>query len=175
MPSPSVAARQKRIMQVARTATPNVAPRRAARPAKTDAKSPVPRAGRTAATTRSTRDQDRGASFVSKDALRAQLEKTEQQVATLRKKNRELSRAAREAAARIAELEEELADLQKQAARQAGRASASDAPRPRRQRRSRAERDPGDAVPEGVAAAEPLPMDREAEQALENLERHLPD
>jgi len=164
--------------QVARTATPKAAPRRAARTTKVEQKDPAP-AKRKAAPPRAGRAAkpkvaaaDRTSSFVSKEALRAQLEKTEQQVVTLRKKNRELTRAARDATSRIGELEEQLDALQKRAARDAKRPSG-EAARPPRQRRSRPERDPGDAVPEGVAVAEPQPMDREAEQALENLERHL--
>ena len=41
------------------------------------------------------------------------------------------------------------------------------APRKARQRR---ERDPGDAVPPGVAVEEPAPLDEEAQAALEKLE-----
>lgn len=33
--------------------------------------------------------------------------------------------------------------------------------------------DPGDAVPEGVAPRDPLPMDHQAEEALEHLQRNL--
>jgi hypothetical protein len=111
---------------------------------------------------------------LSKDELRARVEKLEQTVATLRAKSREANKAAKAAAARIAELEEQAAQLEQTAAPPAPpvdrqpRASRS----PRTGRRSR-EIDPGDAVPPGVAVQEPAPLDEEAETALENLEEHL--
>ncbi len=103
--------------------------------------------------------------------LRAQLEKLQNANATLRAKNREANRAAKTAAARIAELEEEVAQLQKESAPQP-------APKKRGSAATRAKRqslqiDPGDAVPPGVAVEEPAPLDDEAETALENLEAHL--
>ena len=89
---------------------------------------------------------------------------------TLRAKSREANRAAKTAAARIAELEDQVAQLEQRLA------SAQPKPPPsapaRRKRRSR-EIDPGDAVPEGVAVQEPAPLDEEAETALENLTAHL--
>ena len=111
---------------------------------------------------------------VSKDELRAQVEKLELSVAVLRTKNREANRAAKTAAARIAELEDQVARLEKSAALQtapAKRGSGSASPG-RGGRRSKAI-DPGDAVPPGVAVEEPAPLDQEAETALENLEEHL--
>ena len=74
------------------------------------------------------------------------------------------------AAARIAELEDQVATLEKQVASQATSAKRS-AKRPA-SRKSR-DIDPGDAVPAGVAVEEPEPLDKEAERALENLEEHL--
>ena len=53
------------------------------------------------------------APVVSKDELRAQLEKAQTTITTLRTKSREASRAAKEAAARIAELEAKVAKLEK--------------------------------------------------------------
>jgi chromosome segregation ATPase len=53
------------------------------------------------------------APVVSKDELRAQLEKAQTTITTLRTKNREATRAAKEAAARIAELEAKVAQLEK--------------------------------------------------------------
>ncbi len=50
---------------------------------------------------------------VSKNELRVQLEKTQTTITTLRTKNREATRAAKEAAARIAELEAKVAKLEK--------------------------------------------------------------
>jgi hypothetical protein len=110
---------------------------------------------------------------VSKDDLRAQVDKLEQLVETLRAKSRESNKAAKAAATRISDLETLVVRLEKQAA--AAPASApqpAPAKPPRAKRRSR-EIDPGDAVPPGVAVLEPAPLDEEAETALENLEEHL--
>ena len=98
------------------------------------------------------------------------METLERANATLRAKNREANRAAKTAAARIAELEDQVAQLEKRVAA-AQRKSAPSAASPRK-RRSR-EIDPGDAVPEGVAVQEPAPLDEEAETALENLTENL--
>lgn len=103
---------------------------------------------------------------LSKDELRARVEKLERANATLRAKNRESTRAAKEAAARIAELEDEVARLRRE---------QDNATRPARRPRSRRELDPGDAVPPGVAVEEPASPDLEAETARENLEHHLKD
>lgn len=107
---------------------------------------------------------------VSKDELRAQVEKLEQTVATLRTKGREANRASKQASARIAELEEEVARLEKQVASQAAAAKRSAT---RAAARKSREIDPGDSVPEGFAVQEPEPLDEEAEAAKENLEEHL--
>ncbi|MFL5256326.1 MAG: hypothetical protein ACJ8AI_26195 [Rhodopila sp.] len=90
--------------------------------------------------------------------------------ATLRARNRDANRAAKTAAARIAELEDQVAQLEKRVA-SAQRKAAPSAASPRK-RRSR-EIDPGDAVPEGVAVQEPAPLDEAAEAALENLNENL--
>ena len=121
---------------------------------------------------------------VSKDELRAQVEKLERTVATLRARSREAVKAAKQAAARIEELETQLAAKPAAAAaqpvRRAGTAGAKSvaqtAPTKTRRRRGQAlsdERDPGDAVPPGVAVAEPEPMDKEISTAFENLQAHL--
>ena len=110
---------------------------------------------------------------VSKDDLRAQIAKLEDTVATLRAKSRELTRAARQAAARIAELETQLAAAQtapdaapeKPAKSARGTRAASGS----RQRPI----DPGDAVPPGVAVAEPQPLDEEARAAKDALTDQL--
>jgi len=112
---------------------------------------------------------------VSKDELRAQVEKLQHANATLRTKSREGNRAAKTAAARIAELEDQVARLEQQlAARAIGAPAAQSASSPRSRRRVRhRELDPGDAVPPGVAVEEPAPLDLEAETARQNLEEHL--
>ncbi len=121
---------------------------------------------------------------VSKDELRAQVEKLERTVATLRARSREAVRAAKQATARIEELEAQLAAKPAATApraasrtpKPAAKADAPVAPRKTRARRGQAvsdERDPGDAVPPGVAVAEPEPMDEEATTAFENLQAHL--
>lgn len=115
---------------------------------------------------------------LSKDELRAQVEKLERANATLRAKSRETNRAGKATAGRIAELEEQVErlerDLGKALAAQSKpartRRASDDADQPRRRRR---QIDPGDSVPEGVAVEEPLPLDEEAKTARENLEEHL--
>ncbi len=121
---------------------------------------------------------------VSKDELRAQVEKLERTASRLRARSRDAVRAAKQATARIEELEAELAakpaaaapQPAKRAPKPATKADAPVAPRKTRARRGQAmsdERDPGDAVPPGVAVAEPEPMDEEATTAFENLQAHL--
>jgi hypothetical protein len=111
---------------------------------------------------------------VSKDELRAQVEKLERANAVLRSKSRETNRAAKTATARIAELEDQVAQLDKQAtpkpvlAKRGSKATGSKRSEPQAR-----EIDPGDAVPPGVAVQEPAIMDDEAETARENLEEHL--
>jgi chromosome segregation ATPase len=113
---------------------------------------------------------------VSKDELRAQVEKLERANANLRAKNRDASREAKTTAARIAELEDQVARLEKQLVAQtaaAGGDRAALAPKGRRARHR--EIDPGDSAPPEVAVEEPAPLDREAETAPANLEEHLGD
>lgn len=111
---------------------------------------------------------------VSKDELRAQVEKLEGTVATLRTRTREANRAAKTAAARIAELEDQAARFGKQAVAQTAAAKRSLNPLPvARSKRGNKGIDPGDAVPPGVAVEESAALDREAETARENLEEHL--
>jgi hypothetical protein len=103
---------------------------------------------------------------LSKDALRAQVEKLERANTALRTKNREANRAAKLSAAWMAELDSEVARLQTQLAAVSAAAlpdSGSATP----------DIEPGDAVPPGVATADPEPADREAEIGRENLEAHL--
>ncbi len=111
---------------------------------------------------------------VSKDELRAQVEKLEGIAATLRAKSREANRAAKVAAARIAELEEQVAQFETQSAAQAAPAKRAPKPSPvGRSKRGSKSIDPGDAVPPGVAVEEPAGLNQEAEIARENLEEHL--
>jgi len=91
-----------------------------------------------------------------------------------RTKSREAGRAAKTAAARIAELEDQVARLEKQAAAPSAPAKDGSKPTaPARGKRQRRDIDPGDAMPPGVAVQEPAPLDEAAETALENLEEHL--
>ncbi len=114
---------------------------------------------------------------VSRDELRAQVEKLERTVATLRTRSREAVRAAKQAAARIEELEAQLAARKKQLSRPAAAPrAATRTPKAAmfaRGQRPKAERDPGDAVPPGVAVSEPEPMDEEAAAAYESLQAKL--
>jgi len=110
---------------------------------------------------------------ISKDDLRAQVTKLEQTVTTLRAKNRDANRAAKMIAAKIAELEAHVAQLEKKLASQAASATRSVKAASTRGKRASREIDPGDAVPPGVAVEDPAPMDPEAETAFENLQDHL--
>ena len=97
---------------------------------------------------------------LSKDELRIQLEKLERANTSLRARSREMNKAAKAAALRIADLEAQLADLQGRAASRGAStnrvAKRSGAPAGARKPR---ELDPGDAVPPGVAVLEPAPLD----------------
>ena len=105
---------------------------------------------------------------LSKDALQTQVEKLERANTALRTKNREANRAAKLSAARMAELEGEVARLQTQLAAMSAQPTAlPESGSPTR------DIEPGDAVPPGVAPADPEPADREAEIGRENLEAHL--
>jgi len=107
----------------------------------------------------------------SKDELRARVEELERANATLRIKSREANRAAKTAAARIAELEDQVTQLERRAVPPP--APAERGSKPARGKRQSRSIDPGDAVPEGVAVQEPEPLDEAAETALENLNEHL--
>jgi len=168
-----------RVVKATKTAKPAARGRKPTRPAaltagKARAKAKPPKAPRVAAVAKRASAAPAPAPKVSKDELRAQLEKLERANATLRAKSRDANRAAKTAAARIAELEEQVERLDKEIARQTvpsdGGPTAASAPRSTRRRRAI---DPGDAVPPGVAVEEPAPLDAEAETALENLEHHL--
>lgn len=141
--------------------------RPAATPAKPPAKRPTAPAAAKPAPTAMTSP---AAPKLSKDDLRARVETLERANAAVRAKNRDANRAARTAATRIAELEDQVTQLEKHLA-SARRKAAPSAASPRK-RRSR-EIDPGDAVPEGVAVQEPAPPDVETETVLENLTEHL--
>jgi hypothetical protein len=111
---------------------------------------------------------------LSKDELRAQVEKLERANATLRAKGREANRVAKSSAARIAEMEGEIDRLEKKVASQAAAATRGAKPRTSASgKRRTSDLDPGDAVPPGVAVEEPAPLDAEADAARENLEERL--
>ena len=110
----------------------------------------------------------------SKEELRAQVEKLEHANAFLRGKQREANRTAKTSAARIAELEAQVAELERKAAVSTSPSKRKSQPaKPARVSRRASGVDPGDAVPPGVAVQEPARLDEEAETALENLEEHL--
>ena len=131
--------------------------------------------GRSASSSAKATGRARSATTVpklSKDELRAQLEKLERSNAKLRAKSREGNREAKSFAARIAELEEEVARLEKRVASQA--ATAGRGLKPRADLRGkRYSHDPGDAVPSGVAVENPAPLDAEADSARDNLGKQL--
>jgi hypothetical protein len=111
----------------------------------------------------------RAARTVSKDELRAQVEKLERANAALRARSREATRAAKLSATRIAELEDEVARLRGQPPGTTDSHSAGSSNSGPQER----DIDPGDAVPPGVAPEDPNPPDQEADIARENLEAHL--
>jgi len=108
---------------------------------------------------------------VGANLLRAQVEKLERANTALRTKNREANRAAKLSAARMAELEGEVARLQTQLAAMSAHtqpAALPDSGSPTR------DTGPGDAVPPRVSPPpDPEPADREGEIGRENLEAHL--
>jgi hypothetical protein len=107
---------------------------------------------------------------LSKDELRVQVEKLERANATLRAKNREASRTAKATTARIAELEEIVAGLEKKAAQATPAKVEKAAAKPTRAKRRSGKAGPGAAVPPGVAIQEPIPL--EGEPALEEQLGH---
>ena len=110
-----------------------------------------------------------GTRAVSKDELRSQVQKLERVNAALRAKNRQANRAAKLSAARITELEDEVARLRPHPGASTDSGSAAmpkSGPQPH-------DIDPGDAVPPGVAPEDPGLPDQEAETARETLELHL--
>ncbi|WP_158745275.1 hypothetical protein [Acidisphaera sp. L21] len=133
-----------------------IAPTIAAKATKTTARAPAPPP----------------APKVCKDELRAQVEKLELTVTTLRAKSREANKAAKASTARIAELEDQVAQLEKKLASATAPVRQAALPKAPRAKRQAREIDPGDAVPPGVAVQEPAPLDEEAKSVLENLE-HL--
>ena len=99
---------------------------------------------------------------LSKDELRVQVEKLERANATLRVKNREANRTAKTATARIAELEESVARLTKNAASQTPSANGEPAAKPfRAERQSR-----------GIEDQKPAILDEEGEAVLEEQLGH---
>jgi hypothetical protein len=146
--------------------------RAAASPAKRQPRA-KPVASKKTKTPKTTKIISASASKLSVTELRAQLEKLQRANATLRAKNREASRATRTAAARIAELEEEVARLQRESAPQP--APGNRGPTLVRAKRQSRRIDPGDAVPPAVAVEEPATLDDEAETVRKNLEAHLTD
>jgi septal ring factor EnvC (AmiA/AmiB activator) len=107
------------------------------------------------------------APVVSKDELRAQLEKLQTANATLRTKSREVGRAAKAAEARIAELEDQVVQLEAKLASQTKpmkSGAAATKPTKPGSRKVGA----GDAPSLGGVSEEPGLADDEAETATEN-------
>src|SRR5271166_1218059 len=162
-----------RLVKATETKKPATPTRKPGRPAAATAKTSAKVTKITAAPERAAAASP-AAPKLSKDELRARVEALERANATLRTKSREAGRAAKTAAARIAELEDQVARLEKQAAAPSAPAKDGSKPTaPARGKRQRRDIDPGDAMPPGVAVQEPAPLDEAAETALENLEEHL--
>ena len=108
--------------------------------------------------------------MVTKDELRAQVDKLERANATLRTKSREAGRATKEAAARIEALEAQVAKLERAAIRKDAPARTQAtrnqevAAEPKSKRAARG-RKPG-------SSRTPEPMEAEAESELESPEAH---
>jgi len=153
------------------TSTPKGRPPGRSSTAAPKAKAKAPASKRKAAAAKQPAGSSAG--FTSKDALRAQVEKLERANATLRTKSREANRAAKSASSRIAELEEEVARLEKRLTSQAAVAKRAQEPKVSHSRPPRGAIDPGDTVQPGAAPSEPFPPDEEAKRAQENLEEHL--
>lgn len=106
--------------------------------------------------------------------IRLQLETPEREDAKSVARTAAVSEGARVTAARIAELEDRLARLQSELAvhsHDTGENPAASSTKDHR-RMHRHEIDPGVAVPAGVPAEMPAPMDWEAENARMSLEKH---
>jgi chromosome segregation ATPase len=100
------------------------------------------------------------APVVSKDELRAQLEKAQTTIASLRTKSREATRAAKASAAQIAELEAKVAQLQKtSSAKEKPKSAAPTAEKPVKPRGRRASVKAEPDAP--IEPAEPVPVDSE--------------
>ncbi|TLU70626.1 hypothetical protein [Lichenicoccus roseus] len=108
--------------------------------------------------------------MVTKDELRTQVDKLERANATLRTKNREAGRVAKEAAARIETLEAQVANLERAAIRKDAPARTQAtrnqevAAEPKSKRAARGRKSGSSRTPE--------PMEAEAESELESPEAH---
>ena len=131
----------------------------------------APAASKRATSTRARATPPRG----SQNDLRTRLEKLELDNKTLLDQGKEAGEATRAAAARIAQLEEQVARLESKLAAESTAAEhhQAAASKKSRQRTRHQEIDPGDSVPPGVAVEEPAEPDLAAETARENLEAHL--
>lgn len=110
---------------------------------------------------------------LSKDELRAQVEKLEKTVASLRLKNRELKRVSGAEAGRVEELERMVAKLERKLALQETPAAETKPRRNYTRRRKSGDIDPGDAVPPGVAVDEPEPLTDEDKKVLAHMNETL--
>jgi len=154
-------ARPTKATQTRKSAVPAGKP---GRPAVTPAKTPATRTKAPGAAKPTRTVASPAAPKLSKDELRTRVEALERANTTLRAKNRDANRTAKTAAARIAGLEDQVAQLEKRVASAQRQSKPSASPRKRRSH----DIDPGDAVPEGVAIQEPAPLDAEAETALKS-------
>jgi len=96
------------------------------------------------------------------------IEKLERGNLTLRSKQRDFTRVSQQLEERIGGLEEELRALGERVA--TASAPAKGTPRRQRRRPASEERDPGDAVPSGVAVQDPEPLSSDDERVRHRLE-----
>jgi hypothetical protein len=166
-----------RVARTPKTTRPAAKGRKQSRPVVTTAKTRTKAKGlatiRTAATPKGA-GTALAPTKVSKDELRARVEKLERTNAALRAKSRDAVREAKTAAARIAELEDQVAWRDEQLAAQGaavGHGQASSSPRGGR-RTQRREIDPGDRAPPEVAVEETAQPNPAAETAPENPDEY---
>ena len=160
-----------RVAKITKTTKPAVRGHKPGRPAPVAAKTPAKVTKPTVAPKRAT-VAAAPALKLSKDELRVQVEKLERANATLRLKNREANHTAKTATARIAELEENVTQLEKNAASQTPSANGEQAAKPSRAKRQSRGVDHDHAAPAGAADQKPAPLDEAGETVLEEQQGH---
>lgn len=169
-----------RIAKAARTTPADTVRRKPGRPPDTTNKpatkltTPSSKA-RTAASPKGTADATPSAPKLSKEELRAEVAKLGQANAAMRAKSRETNRTAKAAAARISELENHVAQLEKAAARKLAPVEAPAKPQPVMSKRGKQRGRKDDVMPTEVEVGEPSFLRQDEETMAESLEEHPAD